>query len=159
MELAKKDSALGALLRGLVRRQSVQILNDVYANAHNYASWQANTPHAGDATTKPSFLGTRVAAMNPMIFERKYELDSLCAFIKLSRTYFAATNDTTPFTSKWIDAVALVLDTMVEMQTPTAQYSGTYTFQRCDSCEPMDTLQHGVGWPAARTGMVRSCFR
>lgn len=159
MPLASRDAGLQALLRGLVRRQSVQMLTDVYANAHNYDAAQGNTPHGGDATTRPSFLGTRVAAMTPLVFERKYELDSLCAFLKLSRAYHAATNDTQPFTPRWRAAVAAVLDAMADMQSATAAYSGTYTFQRCSSCEPMDTLQHGVGWPAAATGMVRSCFR
>lgn len=36
---------------------------------------------------------------------------------------------------------------------------GIYRFQRCTSCEPTDTLSHGLGFPGARSGMVRSAFR
>eukprot|EP00047_Mylnosiga_fluctuans_P014463 m.38692 g.38692 ORF g.38692 m.38692 type:complete len:478 (-) comp5521_c0_seq1:62-1495(-) len=159
MDFTSGDAGLRELLQGVVHRQTMQINTDVYANAHNYAASQGNTPHANDQTSKPAFLGTRTAAMTPMIFERKYELDSLCAFLKLSRVYHQATNDSTPFTPAWVDAIWAVLDAMADMQTPTASYSGTYTFQRCDSCEPMDTLIHGLGWPGAATGMVRSAFR
>ena len=39
------------------------------------------------------------------------------------------------------------------------EYGGpVYTFQR-SATQPTDTLNHGVGWPAARTGMIKSAFR
>lgn len=159
MQFAAQDAPLQALLSGLVRRQTQQILLDVYANAHNFDALQGNTPHSDDHTSRPSFLGTRVGAMTPLIFERKYELDSLCAFLKLSRTYYAATNDSAPLNAAWVNAVANVLTAMEGMQVSTADDSGVYNFQRCSSCEPTDTLSHGIGWPAAATGMIRSCFR
>ena len=64
------------------------------------------------------------------MFERKYELDSLCAFLKLSNEYFAATGDTGAFDSEWVSAVRTVLDTMAVMQQPATALSA-YTFQRC----------------------------
>lgn len=161
MRYASSDTQLQAMLRGLVRRQTQQILTDVYANAHNIDRTTGQTPNTGDHTTKPSFLGTTVDAMNPLIFERKYELDSLCAFLKLSSEYYAATQDIAPFDGKWLDAVRLVATTMREQQMGTGESSegDAYQFQRCTSCDPTDTLMHGVGAPVRRTGLVRSAFR
>jgi len=84
---ASKDKRVASLFRGLISRQSMQILTDVYANAHNIDATTGNTPHVDDLTTKPTVMNTTVSAMQPKVFERKYELDSLCAFLKLSNSY------------------------------------------------------------------------
>merc|ERR1712216_675923 len=77
MRFLREDAKLQKLVRGLVNRQTALINIDVYANAHNIDAVTGNTPHSGDSTTKPSFLGTTISGMTPLIFERKYELDSL----------------------------------------------------------------------------------
>ena len=124
----------------------------------------ARSPNVNDQTTFPGFGPSRSNAMVPGIYERKYELDSLCSFLKLSRTYYEATLDTAPFNnSKWMQAVQLIIQVMKDMQSATAvsvvQNGGaTYQFQR-QASEPTDTLLHGVGHPGAVTGMVRSGFR
>jgi len=159
IRFAKQDPQLQALLRGLVHRQAAQILTDVYANAHNIDRSTGQTPNTGDHTSKPSYLGTTVSAMTPLIFERKYELDSLCAFLKLGAEYVRATGDVSALDAQWVQAVRTVVATMRSQQTETADDEGIYSFQRCSSCEPTDTLSHGVGFPGARTGMVRSAFR
>lgn len=57
----------------------------------------------------------------------------------------------------------LVLNAMKEMQSSTVTSfvqdgEPTYQFQR-QASEPSDTLLHGVGHPAAESGMVKSAFR
>lgn len=160
MRYALTDPALGRLLRGLVERQTSQIRRDAYANAHNLdgSGGAVAAQHSDDQTSKPSFLDTTVTGMTPFIFERKYELDSLCAFLKLSAEYYRATSDHTPFNRDWMMAVETVVQVMTSQQSSTADDQGIYSFQRSAS-EPTDTLAHGKGFPAARTGLVRSAFR
>lgn len=158
MRYAKRDPKLQAMLRGLLRRQTRQIHTDVYANAFKLDQFGGLSPNKDDHTMKPSYLGTTVSAMTPLIFERKYELDSLCSVLRLGAEYYSATGDETPFDESWIGAVQRIMETMRSQQKSTANDDGVYTFQR-SSFEPTDTLAHGVGHPGAYTGMVRSAFR
>ena len=111
---AGKDAALKTMLQGLITRQAQQINLDAFANAFTSGSIASPpSPHTDDQTSSPGFLNTRVDAMVPGVFERKYELDSLCAFLKLSRSYFDETGDTTPFSDadgNWLTAVQRVLE-------------------------------------------------
>jgi len=97
------------------------------------------------------------------LHERKYELDSLCAFLKLSYEYYNASgNDLTPFDNEWLKAVAAVLEVIKLQQEPQGPLNPTggsgYFFQRSAKA-PTDTLMHGVGPPAKRTGLSISPFR
>ena len=156
LRYAREDARLRRMLGGLVRRQTRQVAADPWANAHTAQSWDIS-PHATDATSAPAFAGTRAPAMKPGIYERKYELDSLLAFLKLSRAYFAATDDASPFDATWLKAVASVASVIRAQQRPTALPSD-YQFSRMTS-DASDTLILGVGPPARRTGMSRPAFR
>ena len=114
------DPTVRALLEGVVRRQTAQVLADPYANAHTLDPYGA-TPNGGDATSRCAYAATRSGAMVAGIFERKFELDSLLAFLKLSRSYFNATADARPFDATWRRAVASVLDVMEIMQQSSAE--------------------------------------
>ena len=181
-ELAAADPALRALLCGLIRRQTACLLLDVYANAFNVDA-SAAPYDTTDISTRPHFLGTRVNALSGAIWERKYELDSLCACLRLSARYFDTTADPSPFAcDEWEAAMELVLDTMVEQQKGSDEDSNPvmrtstsgvvaallrcsqrfcgqeYEFQR-PALEPTDSLAHKVGNPIRRTGLIKSAFR
>ena len=178
------DHHLQNMIIGLIQQQTRFILKDPYANAH-YLSDQlpserfdspAISPNVEtDITSKPGYASTRINAMVAGIYERKYELDTLCSFLKLSRTYYESTigDDMRPFLddSKWITAVQTVITVMKEMQgqkpttsprqeetTDDDSKEATYQFQR-QTTVPTDTLLHGVGPPGLYTGMIKSSFR
>ena len=92
MTFAKDDVPLRTMLAGLVTRQAEQIIADPYANAHNLPDVAGASPNINDQTSYPGFGPSRSAAMVPGIYERKYELDSLCSFLKLSRSYYESTS-------------------------------------------------------------------
>ena len=164
MDFLSSDSQLKLMIEGLILKQTELVLADPYANAHNIPDIAGPSPNVNDQTTYPGFGPSRSDAMVPGIFERKYELDSLCAFLKLSNEYYTVTKNLKLFQSaQWVQAVELVLKVMKDMQSSTAasfvQDGGpTYQFQR-QAFAPTDTLLHGVGHPAASTGMVKSAFR
>lgn len=160
---AGADPGLRAMLKGLVRTQTQQVLADPYANAHSDPAKAGPSPNAKDATTAPGFGPSRVASMVPGIYERKYELDSLCAFLKTSRLYYGATGDRTPLDATWERATGVavaVMEAMTESTAADAARPGgpAYLFQR-SAVEPTDTLLHSVGTPARANGMIRSAFR
>jgi meiotically up-regulated gene 157 (Mug157) protein len=70
LPLAKGDSELQSIIEGLIANQMKCILMDPYANAFNE---RAN----------PSLEYEDVTERNPWVWERKYELDSLCYPLEL----------------------------------------------------------------------------
>ena len=80
----RDDADLDRLIRGVIHRQSDQILLDPYANA--FLSDDRPSEWAGDQTE-----------MRPGVHERKWEPDSLLAFFRLSAAYANASRSLRPF--------------------------------------------------------------
>ena len=149
LPLARADPALQSLLAGVVRRQAACVRLDPYANAfypdpHKVGEW------SHDHTD-----------MRPGVHERKYELDSLCAVLRLSHGYWAATADAAPFDDDWAAAVELILHTIAVEQAgsdehPTSPYHFARRATRGTDTQP---LSDGRTAPWRRTGMSRSPFR
>lgn len=144
LPLAARDEQLADLLVSLVRRQVSSILLDPYANAFNAGPTGAG--HAGDDTD-----------MHPAVWERKYEIDSLCFPLQLAHQVWRATGRTDHADADLARAADLVITTW-RVEQDHAERS-PYRFQRHDG-PPTDTLTHGGhGSPVGRTGMSWSAFR
>lgn len=142
LPLARDDGAVATMLAGVVGRQARCVLLDPYANAF-YA--EAKLGEWADDDTD----------MRPGVHERKWELDSLAAFLRLSQGYWRATGDTAPFDGEWRRAVGLTLDTAEREQDPARS---PYRFRR--TCDVPDSLPNaGRGDPARRCGLIRNAFR
>ena len=103
------------MIEGLINRQVSSVLIDPYANAFYRNEYEGEQSWSSDITYKLGFLNTKVKAMNSLIHERKYELDSLCALLRLSSGYFEKSfGDLTPFNEKWIKSIELILETIRE---------------------------------------------
>ena len=50
--------------------------------------------------------------MTPFHFERKYEIDSLAHFLKLSNEYYERSNNDEPIDILWLDAFNEILNTL-----------------------------------------------
>lgn len=142
---AKEDAPLREIFQGVIRRQADCILIDPYANAFNRGAsggqWQSDH-----------------TAMVPEVYERKWEIDSLCYPIRLAHGYWRATGDTAPFDERWVQAMHRVVQTFREQQRKAGSH-GPYLFQRTTP-EAMDTLPiRGYGNPTAPVGMICSAFR
>ncbi|MFI3887985.1 glycoside hydrolase family 125 protein [Streptococcus parauberis] len=141
--VAKDDPEVRQLITGLVMRQFRYILIDPYANAFNE---EANGQgHQTDQTE-----------MNPWIWERKYEVDSLCYPIQLAYLLYQETGETKQFNDDFHQAILSILD-LWELEQNHSQ--SKYLFER-DTWRKEDTLTHdGKGTPTAFTGMTWSGFR
>ena len=142
--LAGGDADVQRIVEGLIARQVMYVGIDPYANAFNREAngqcWEV------DETER-----------NPWVWERKYEIDSLCYPIQLSYLYWQATGRTQIFNADWKAMLGAIIDLWrVEQNHGT---DSPYRFQRF-SGPPSDTLTHeGLGTPVAHTGMTWSGFR
>ena len=117
-----RDPALDLMLQGLLRRQTKSVLIDSFANAFNFDGSKPS-PWASDI---------RHPNMTNAVYEGKYELDSLAAFLKLSRSYWHHSKNATVFDESWQRAVTKVISTIQAMQAGMDQYTANppYKFQR-----------------------------
>lgn len=147
IELAKNDARVQRLLRGLIHRQAKYILIDPYANAFNRDA--DGKGHQSDFTK-----------LNPWIWERKFELDSLCYPLQLCYSYWQATEDITIF-DETLHKMLFKIVEVFQTEQRHEQDSG-YSFERpeADCHLPSDTLPFGGrGTRTNYTGMVWSGFR
>ena len=149
LPLVKQDPALRDLFRGLINRHAACIRLDPYANAfcrhdHDVSYWQSDQTQ-----------------MHPGVYERKYELDSLCSVLRLATGYYFETADASCFDAAWLSAVEMILQTIRREQAGSDEQgeNPTYRFQR-NTPFAGDTLNNqGRGNPFYRTGLSRSPFR
>lgn len=132
------------VFKGLINRQLNCILIDPYANAFNK---EANGKKWDNDITKDS----------PWVWERKYEIDSLCYPIRLIYKYWKATGDTSIFN----DEMKIVFNIIIDLWKVEQNHfeDSDYSFQRLN-CSKTDTLcNDGLGNPVRYTGMTWSGFR
>ncbi len=146
LHLAPRDGHLAMMVEGLIGRQARSILLDPYANAFLRDPAGTDTQWKSDRTD-----------MRPGVYERKWEVDSLAYFLRLSAAYHAVTGERRPFNKTWLDAVELVLETYDVQRGPGA--FGAYTFQRVTAQASDTQWVGGRGSPGRPCGLIRSSFR
>ncbi|MBF2636110.1 glycoside hydrolase family 125 protein [Listeria welshimeri] len=141
---AKENEEVESMLIGLSKEQVSLVGIDPYANAFN------ETPNgAGHQADKTE--------MHPQVWERKYEIDSLCYPIQLAYLIWKITGRTEQFDAAFFKMLQTIFAVWeVEQHHET---KSPYRFERMD-CVPSDTLKRdGLGTKTAYTGMLWSGFR
>ncbi|MBC6173720.1 glycoside hydrolase family 125 protein [Listeria welshimeri] len=141
---AKENEEIESMLIGLSKEQVSLVGIDPYANAFN------ETPNgAGHQADKTE--------MHPQVWERKYEIDSLCYPIQLAYLIWKITGRTEQFDAAFFKMLQTIFAVWeVEQHHET---KSSYRFERMD-CVPSDTLKRdGLGTKTAYTGMLWSGFR
>ncbi|WP_332248489.1 glycoside hydrolase family 125 protein [Brochothrix campestris] len=143
LPLAQSDTALKEMIAGLVAKQFQYINLDPYANAFNASANGAG--HQSDKTK-----------MSPWIWERKYEIDSLCYPVQLAYLLYKNTGDSAHFTPAFTAGIQAILTVW---ETEQNHEHSSYRFER-DTTRVEDTLPNGgAGSPVGYTGMTWSGFR
>ncbi len=143
VRFAKEDGELQAILEGIIEKQAGLVCIDPYANAFNES---ANGASGYQDETK----------QNDHVWERKYEVDSLCAPLYLAYTYWKTTGVDRIFTETFHDMLTHIVGIFTLEQK---HEKSDYFFRRYD-CVKSDTLPcKGKGRPVNFTGMTWSGFR
>ncbi|KAI2610562.1 glycoside hydrolase family 125 protein [Hypoxylon sp. NC1633] len=164
--LLKADDApnsLASLFRGAINLQARYVIQNPYCNAFQ-APVESGLPpgsngYAATDQVKPPFNTS-------FVFECKYELDSISAFLQLSHDYYDKTQDSEFFGRySWVDAITTILDVAEGLLVGTYADDGSvnespYTFQRTSNSATETLANTGAGNPVkGGTGLVRSAFR
>lgn len=142
---AKQDEDLQRILEGVIKRHMFYIQIDPYANAFNETAndWHWNT--------------TDETETSPWVWERKFELDSMCFSFRLAYHYWKETGRTSIFDENFKKALNCMLNVwVIEQEHATLS---EYRFQRHNGIM-IDTLRKkGLGMPVNDIGMIWSGFR
>ena len=146
LALAKDDGALRRMIRGVVRKQCAFIQIDGYANAFNDSEDGGPSDVAKD--------GVRV---DRRVFERKYELDSLCYPLRLAEGYVRSTGDRSILDADFVRTVKTVVDTIREQQRKDGYRTPYYFVRNAPRNNAIDN--RGWGRQTRPVGLVVSAFR
>lgn len=159
--LARRDPKLERLILGAINTQAEYVYESPYCNAFQPPP-PSRLPHSANGQGdyvhpmyEPSF-----------VFECKYELDSLAAFLALGNQFYQHTHSTAFLTPRWYAALDRVLMLLDRQSEPTFDPASgrfdrnEYTFQRHTDTGTETLNLGGVGNPLnSGTGLVRSAFR
>lgn len=139
------DAEVAEVIEGVLRRQFMYIEIDPYANAFNK---EANgRGHVGD-----------IPQPGPWVWERKYEVDSLCYPIRLLYLYWKKTGRETVI-KEWLEKTAVIITEQWQVEQHHFEKS-PYRFTRPNARNPWSTIyNNGMGSPVVYTGMTWSGFR
>ncbi len=141
---AKNDEEIYNVIVGIINRYALYLSKDPYANAFNEIDNDRG-------------YSTDITFRSPWVWERKYEVDSLCSVIALPYKLYKSTGKTEFFTNELKNAFVQILN-IWSIEQHHAEKS-SYSFHR-NNTDEWDTLpRQGKGNPVGYTGMTWSGFR
>ena len=143
LKYAKEDEDLYEILASVLRRQISQVCSDSYANAFN------------EQADGKGWI-TDHTRHNPIVWERKYEVDSLCAPINFAYELYQATGRTDMFDRNFYQMVTIIV---TQWELERNHQNSDYYFERKNAPQSDTLANHGKGNAVDYTGMTWSGFR
>ncbi|OAL56396.1 hypothetical protein IQ07DRAFT_6148 [Pyrenochaeta sp. DS3sAY3a] len=163
LNASSNPNSIASLYRGVINLQARYLLTSPYCNSFQPPVESGIERAKNDAASQDSVYPHY---SNDTVFECKYELDSLAAFLQISADYYNATGDHEFFKKfKWTQAVEAILTVAQDMMRPTYGSDGAvlespYSFTRYTTRSTETFANDGIGNPVANgTGLIRSGFR
>lgn len=147
LPVARENKELADIIEKMIKRYSIYLPHDPYANAFNENGNDPKRGHYDDITYR-----------SPWVWERKYEVDSLCSVIQIAYKFWKSTGRTGHLDDGFKNSANIILN-LWETEQYHAEKS-PYTFERPNPYKPSDTMTRGgKGEPVGYTGMTWSAFR
>lgn len=144
LHFAAEDQTISDMIAAVSRRQIEYVLLDPYANAFNSEANSAG--HQSDLTDQ-----------SPWVWERKYEVDSLCYPVQLAHDLWTLTGRTDHLGDSFAQAARAIIALWRTEQHH--EERSTYRFQRLDGPSTDTLVRDGLGGETAPTGLTWSAFR
>ncbi|MGP4039767.1 glycoside hydrolase family 125 protein [Gracilibacillus sp. D59] len=144
LALANKSNNIASIIEGVINRQILYINLDPYANAFNKEATGAGQQND-------------ITDMSEWVWERKYEIDSLCYPIQLAYEFWKQTGSAKHFDHHFLNAVKKIIEVWKVEQHH--EEDSTYRFQRTNGPQSDTLTRDGLGEPVCYTGMTWSGFR
>ncbi len=141
---ANEDEDLKQIIKSVIARHAQYVCLDPYSNAFN-------------AVEKTVYGDDQTDFKHGLIWERKYEVDSLCASIYLAHQYYTATLDESIFTDEFHNMIRRIWEVFKNEQNHFEKSS--YYFHRPNAPSTDTMPNEGKGNDVGFTGMTWSGFR
>ena len=162
LEASEDPDSLASLWRGLINSHARYITISPYCH-----SFQPPPESGIKPTHNAAYRHNRPSPpYDPkLVFDCKWELDSLASFLQVSAAYYTRTGDLDFFGKySWVDAVEAAVDASAAMRLGTYDKDGrvlpsAWTFTGWTNRGSETLTNDGLGNPVKENGMVRSAFR
>ncbi|KAI0036072.1 Six-hairpin glycosidase-like protein [Vararia minispora EC-137] len=158
--LIGQDKDLKALVKAIINNEAR------YISEYPYCGSFQPPPESGLAPTHNDYADLVIVnppVNNQTVFECKYEIDSLCGFLKLSRGYYQATNDSSFMNGNWSEAISQIFRVIKEQSQPTFDEDfnviSYYNWSGIAGSLSPPVNNEGNGEPKGYTGMVGTHHR
>jgi meiotically up-regulated gene 157 (Mug157) protein len=95
--------------------------------------------------------------------DEKYELDSLCGFLKITRSYYSNTKDSSFINQNWLDAVDQIMQVIEDQSKPSFDedfnFFSAYNWTGLPGALSGPVTNGGNNAPKAYTGLVATHHR
>jgi meiotically up-regulated gene 157 (Mug157) protein len=155
LEASKEPDSMASLWRGLINSHSRYIVISPYCHSFQPPpeSGINPTPNGADKDNNP-----QPPYDSKLVFDCKWELDSLASFLQISAAYYTRTGDLDFFGKySWVDAVQAAVDASAAMRLGTYDEEGHVLPSAWTFTETLPN--NSLGSPVKENGMVRSAFR
>lgn len=154
LRIVNKSNEVKDTIKGLIKQQMELIAIDPYANAFNLNPEEDNI-HSSD-----------LPATDPRVWERKYEIDSLCYPVELAYLYYMETKDKSIFTEEFLSAMKIIFSLFKLEQNhhedskySFVRYADWLLFDEPERIEFETLKNEGRGSDCSYTGMTWCGFR